>query len=276
MPATSRGSVISNAKKCLVTIAAFGSNELTHDLLPDVLAESDLVDVLIIDNGGHYTPLADEWVIDPGGNIGWAAASNMGFRIAFDRGYQYAATLNNDTRLSRGFFAGLLDPRLPADAGLIGSLYDETWWTFQSSDYTGPAKDYPPSDFYREVPMIDGTVLVIERSAWEAVGGLDERSFGKFAWGADIDLAFRMRARGFGVYTTERSFLNHHAQASATEEFGKQRYRFRAHRDCRRAVRRIHGRNTFRGLRKTVPVRRALTAAEPRAAAESTTPASAG
>jgi len=100
-------------KKCLVTIPAFGSNALTHAVLPDVLAESELVDLLIVDNGGHYDTIADEWVIRPGVNIGWAGASNLGFRTAFRRGYEFAVTLNNDTRLSPGFFAGLLDPRLP-------------------------------------------------------------------------------------------------------------------------------------------------------------------
>ncbi|HEX5142596.1 MAG TPA: glycosyltransferase family 2 protein, partial [Mycobacterium sp.] len=110
---------MSAAKKCLVTIPAFGSNALTHAVLPDILVESDLVDVLIIDNGGHYEPLVDEWVITPGKNIGWAGASNLGFRMAFRNGYEFAVTLNNDTRLSPDFFAGLLDSRLPDDVGLV-------------------------------------------------------------------------------------------------------------------------------------------------------------
>lgn len=248
---------IPRTKKCLVTIPAFGSDSLTHAVIPDVLAESDLVDLLVVDNGGHYEQLGDEWVIRPGRNIGWAAASNLGFRVAFSHGYGSSVTLNNDTRLSRGFFAGLLDPRLPADAGIIAPTYD-SFWAAQASNFTGAAADYEPVDCYREAEMVDGTALLVTEAAWEAVGGLDERSFGKFAWGADIDLAIRMRNAGFGVYVTERSFLNHADKVSASEAFGKHRYVMRANRDKLKAMKRLHGRGTFRALKKAVPVRKPL------------------
>ena len=232
-------------------------------MLPDVLAESDLVDLLIVDNGGHYEKVADEWVIRPGSNIGWAAATNLGFRIAFSRGYRYGLTLNNDTRLSPGFFAGLLDPRLPDDVGIVGPTYDDSWWATQVSEFHGAASDYEPEDCFREVPLVDGTALLFSAAAWETVGGLDERSFGRFAWGADIDLAIRVRKAGFGVYVTERSFLNHRSKSSASAAFGKHRYIIRANRDCMKAMRRLHGRNTFRALKKVTPVRRSLADDEP-------------
>lgn len=241
-------------KKCLVTIPAFGSNELTHAVLPDVMAESDLVDLLIVDNGGHYEKVADEWVIRPGKNIGWAGASNLGFRTACRRGYEFAVTLNNDTRLSRDFFAGLLDPRLPDDVGLVAPAYDG-WWTVQSSDFSGPVEEYEPLDYFRRVPIVDGTALMISANAWEAVGGLDERTFGRFGWGSDLDLSIRVAAAGFGVYVTERSFVHHLDKVSASEAFGKHRYFFRAHRDCERALRRLYGRRAIRAIRGADPVR---------------------
>lgn len=249
-------------KKCLVTIPAYGRNELTHAVLPDVLAESDLVDVLIVDNGGHYETVADEWVERPGRNLGWAGASNLGFRTAFHRGYEYALTLNNDTRLSPGFFAGLLDPRLPDDRGLVAPVYDD-WWALQASTYKGAVSDYEPLDFYRRVPMLDGTALMISADAWEKVGGFDERTFGRFSWGSDIDLSMRVAAAGFGLYATERSFLHHAGMVSAGESVGKRRYFYRAHRDCERALRRLYGRATVRALRKALPERIPLPAPEP-------------
>ena len=245
---------MSPAKKCLVTIPAFGSNELTHAVLPDIMAESELVDLLIIDNGGHYEKIADEWVIKPGQNIGWAGASNLGFRIAFRRGYEFSVTLNNDTRLSSNFFDGLLDPRLPDDVGIVGPTYDG-WWTAQSSEFVGAIDEYEPSDYFRPVPSVDGTVLMISAKAWEVVGGLDERTFGRFAWGSDIDLSIRARRAGFGVYITERSFVHHLDMVSASEAFGKYRYFFRAHRDCERALKRLYGRKALRAMKKGQPVR---------------------
>jgi GT2 family glycosyltransferase len=235
-------------------IPAFGSNALTHAVLPDVTAESDLVDVLVIDNGGHYEKLADEWVIRPGENIGWAAATNMGFRIAFRRGYEYGATLNNDTRLSPGFFAGLLDARLPDDAGIVGPTYDG-WWSAQASEFAGAVGEYQPEDYFRSVPSVDGTALMISAKAWETVGGLDERTFGRFAWGSDIDLSMRVKRAGFGVYITERSFVHHLDKVSASEAFGRHRYFLRADRDCKRAFRRLYGRRELREIRRSRPER---------------------
>lgn len=245
---------MSAAKKCLVTIPAFGSNDLTHAVLPDVMAESDLVDLLIVDNGGYYEKVADEWVITPGRNIGWAAASNLGFRTAFRRGYDFAVTLNNDTRLSPDFFAGLLDPRLPKNAGIVAPTYDG-WWAGQSSDFTGTVDEYEPLDYFRSAQTVDGTALMMSAPAWEAVGGLDERTFGRFAWGSDIDLCIRIAKAGFGVYVTERSFVHHLDKVSASEAFGKHRYFFRAHRDCERALRRLYGRADVRAIRKAQAVR---------------------
>ena len=255
------GASMSVAKKCLVTIPAFGANALTHAVLPDVLAESNLVDLLIVDNGGHYEKVADEWVIRPGKNIGWAGASNLGFRTAFRRGYDFALTLNNDTRLSPDFFAGLLDPRLPDDVGLVAPAYDG-WWAVQSSKYAGPVEEYRPVDYFRRVPVVDGTALMMSARAWEAVGGLDERTFGRFAWGSDIDLALRVGAAGFGVYVTERSFVHHFDMVSASETYGKHRYFFRAHRDCERALRRLYGRKAVRAIRRAEPERIAFESRE--------------
>lgn len=251
-------------RKCLVTIPAYGRNELTHAVLPDVLAESDLVDLLIVDNGGHYEPVADEWVERPGRNLGWAGASNLGFRMAFRRGYEFALTLNNDTRLSPGFFAGLLDARMPADAGIIAPVYNG-YWAVQASSYAGPVGQYEPLDYFRRVPMVDGTALMISAPAWEAVGGLDERSFGRFGWGADIDLSMRVVAAGFGVYASERSYLDHAGMVSATESVGRQRYLFKAGVGMELALGRLYGLSATRNLRKARPERiplRTLDAAE--------------
>jgi hypothetical protein len=49
--------------------------------------------------------------------------SDLGYRFAFSQGYFHEMTLN-DTRISEGFVAALLDPRLPADAGIVAPVID--------------------------------------------------------------------------------------------------------------------------------------------------------
>jgi GT2 family glycosyltransferase len=211
----------------------------------DVLTAAH-ADLLVVDNGGDYRAVAGEEVIRNAWNTGWAAASNLGFRIAFSRGYTHAVTLNSDTRLSPDFFAGLMDPRLPADAGLIGPMYDQDSWSSQASEYRGPAAKYIASQNFRSVSMIDGTCVCIARAAWERVGGFDEQSFGRFAWGADIDLALRARQAGFGVYVTEAAYLNHFGLMTVRTLVSERRYRTEATWGLRRGMRRLHGRHRFK------------------------------
>jgi GT2 family glycosyltransferase len=241
--------------QCLVIIPAYGRVELTHAVLSDIRAQASRPDVLVVDNGGGYVPLGGEEVIRPKANIGWAGASNLGFRVAFSSGYRVALTLNNDTRLSSGFFDGVLDPRLPGDIGLLSPLYDQGSWGAQVSEYKGPASQYRPRDYYRSVAGIDGTAMAFFADAWAAVGDLDCRTFGKFAWGADVDLCIRVREAGFGIYVTERSFVNHLGKVSASECHGRRRYTNTALLDMRRGMRRQYGRYKLAELKHVEAVR---------------------
>jgi GT2 family glycosyltransferase len=83
------------------------------------------------------------------------------------------------------------------------------------SDYRGPASDYLPKPVVHKLRYSDACAFMITRSAWLALGGFDERAFGKFAWGADVDLCLRARVAGFGVYATELAYINHFGRQTA-------------------------------------------------------------
>lgn len=106
----------------MITVPVFGQHEYTHALVADL--EREGADYLIVDNRGDYPRIGTERVSTPGENLGWAGGSELGFRLAFAEGYSHAMTLNNDTRVSKGFVAALLDSRLPADAGMVGPMFD--------------------------------------------------------------------------------------------------------------------------------------------------------
>jgi GT2 family glycosyltransferase len=223
----------------LIGVPVYGQHEYTHALVADLHREQ--ADFVIIDNKGDYPRVGDEEVITPGHNLGWAGGSNLIFRTAFVNGYTHAMTLNNDTRISQGFIDAILDSRIPRDAGLIVPVYDDSLAQKPAllSDYVGPAREYNPRPTLRKVPFADGTSLTITRSAWQAIGELDERSFGKFAWGADVDLCLRANAAGFGIYVTEMAYINHFAKKTAKAEH--RLYQARALFRFRQGMRRIWG-----------------------------------
>jgi GT2 family glycosyltransferase len=222
----------------LITVPVYGQHEYTHALVQDL--EREGADYLIIDNRGDYPKLGGEQVIRPGENLGWTGGSDLGFRIGFSDGYSHVMTLNNDTRISKGFVAALLDPRLPDDTGIVGPLYDGGGQQGMLAGYDGPAAEYTAVPRYRKLSVLDGTALVLVREAWREVGGLDLRSFGRYGWASGLDLNLRVTRAGFGVYATEMAFINHFGGKTAHAEFGKLRYWLGGKRELRRGMRRVH------------------------------------
>lgn len=222
----------------MITVPVFGQHEYTHALVADL--EREGADYLIVDNRGDYPRIGTERVSTPGENLGWAGGSELGFRLAFAEGYSHAMTLNNDTRVSKGFVAALLDSRLPADAGMVGPMFD-VGFPFAVADEKPDAESYVPRARYRKVPAVEGTALVMSRDCWDAVGGMDLSTFGRYGWGLDLDLALRARKSGYGLYTTEMAYINHFGRKTANTHFGGHRYHWGASAAMIRGLRRTHG-----------------------------------
>jgi GT2 family glycosyltransferase len=231
----------------LITVPVYGQHEYTHALVDDL--EREGADYLIVDNRGDYPKLGGEQVIRPGENLGWTGGSDLGFRIGFSDGYSHVMTLNNDTRISKGFVAALLDSRLPDDTGIVGPLYDDAIaFKEMVADYDGPAAKYTPVPRYRKLSVLDGTALVLVREVWRKAGGLDLRSFGRYGWASALDLNLRVKRAGFGIYATEMAFINHFGRQTAHAQFGQLRYYIGGKREVRRGMRRVHGRRWRREL----------------------------
>jgi GT2 family glycosyltransferase len=195
---------------------------------------------VIVDNRGDYPRIGDERVITPRGNLGWAGGSELGFRVAFSEGYSHAMTLNNDTRLSKGFVAALLDSRLPDDAGVVGPSIDHGFPCAEAEDKISAA-DYVPRPFYRAVPAVEGTALMLSRECWLTIGGLNLHTFAPYGWGIDLDLAVRALEAGYGVYITEMAYINHFGHKTANATIGRRRYELMANAAKVRGMRKLHG-----------------------------------
>jgi GT2 family glycosyltransferase len=230
----------------LITVPVYEQHEYSHAIVGDL--EREGAEYLIVDNRGDYPRIANERVITPRENLGWAGGSELGFRVAFSEGYSHAMTLNNDTRISKGFVAALLDSRLPADAGIVGPAIDRGFPCAEAEEKIDAA-NYVPRPFYRVVPAVEGTALMLSRECWLTIGGLDLHTFERYGWGIDLDLAVRAREAGYGVYITEMAYINHFGHKTASATFGRQRYQFHANFAKVRGMRKLHGRK----WRKQIP-----------------------
>jgi GT2 family glycosyltransferase len=75
-------------------------------------------------NRGDYPSISNEPLTTPAQKPCVGRGSDLGYRIAFAEGCSHAMTLNDDTRISKGFVSALIDPRLPPDAEIVGPVID--------------------------------------------------------------------------------------------------------------------------------------------------------
>ena len=64
--------------RILVVIPVHGEQAMTHAVLEDLGREPEPIDVTVVDNRGDYPRHADETVLCPAENLGWAAGTNHG------------------------------------------------------------------------------------------------------------------------------------------------------------------------------------------------------
>jgi GT2 family glycosyltransferase len=224
-----------------VVIPVFGRQELTHALITDLAREDPAsLRVIVVDNGGDYEAFGEEQVLRQQENLGWLRGSNLGIREALTKPCQAVLLLNNDTRLSTGFVAGVAAALAPGRVGIVGPRYDDHW-AHQHHEHVGSADRYVPGPRSRPAPFVDGTCMLLRRQVIETVGLLDESAFGRTGWGADIDLALRSRRAGWRVVVTDRAFLRHDAGSTARRIQSPQEYWERGDADLREGLERKWG-----------------------------------
>ncbi|UFS73440.1 glycosyltransferase [Tardiphaga sp. 37S4] len=152
--------------------------------------------------------------------------TNLGFLLSCNRAAErangkYLYFLNNDTELRPGAIDALVD-RLEAhaDVGMVGSklLFPDgklqeaggIMWKDASGWNYGRGQDpaLPEFNYVREVDYCSGASIMVRRDLFASLGGFDE-SFAP-AYYEDVDLAFRIRARGLKVLYEPQSVVIHH------------------------------------------------------------------
>ncbi len=200
-------------RECVYTLQKSLPKGLDHEII--------LVDDVSTDGTREWlSTLQSEFrIILNDSNLGYAKSNNCAARLAQGR---LLCLLNNDLIFTDNWWQPLLKlyQKLGEKAGAIGNVQRRV--SDHSIDHSGirinakgkPEHDqssYPWPFQQRLVPAITGACLLIDRATYLEEGGFDE-SF--LNGGEDVDLCFRLSAKGLINAVALRSMVRHHVSAS--------------------------------------------------------------
>ncbi len=152
-------------------------------------------------------------LLQPGGAFARVDVKYSGANLGFGRAHNANAArgtaplllvLNQDCVLEPGVFERLVQSA-SEDPGNIGA------WELRQIPYEHP-KGYDPVSL--DTPWASGAALLLRRSAFEALGGFEPRIF---MYGEDVDLSWRLRAKGWRVVYRPRLAVVHRTYREAGE-----------------------------------------------------------
>jgi len=138
---------------------------------------------------------------------------HSGANLGFGKGHNACAArgkaaflfvLNQDCILEPGTLVPLLDLAANDDAKVAA-------WELRQIPYEHP-KGYDPVTL--ESPWASGAAVLLRRAAFESVGGFEPRIF---MYGEDVDLSWRLRAKGWRLTYQPRIAIVHRTYSVANE-----------------------------------------------------------
>ncbi len=217
--------------KVSIVIVTYNNIPLTKMCLDSVRSQTEYphYEVIVVDNGStdgttsYLEDLRSRWsqfrVVLNGENLGFAAATNQGVRVATGHMLVF---LNNDTVVTRGWLCAMVRAlRQHQRWGLVGAVTNaignEAKISVGYSEVTGLdawAEEYVWKHRGKSFPLGMAALFCagLRREVWEEVGELDERfEVGMFE---DDDYSRRIRAAGYEIRCLEDCFVHHWQQAS--------------------------------------------------------------
>jgi GT2 family glycosyltransferase len=222
------------APKASVLVLNYNGERFLDDCFSSLLAQQldGEFEAVLVDNGSadgsvahvrlHFPSVR---VLELGANLGFSIANNRA--IASSRA-PYCVVLNNDTRVRPGWLQGLVEVAdAHPDAGAVTSkiLFMDPPATIQNAgsmlltDGSGADRGFQEPDTGQfeateEVFGACGASMLLRREMLDDVGGFDETFF---AYYEDTDLSWRMRLRGWRIFYSPRSVVDHAHSATNIE-----------------------------------------------------------
>lgn len=217
---------------CIPVVSNHGLIERCLDSLVDSRPSVD-TEVVVVANGLAGSGLTtlrsrdDIVLISSAVNTGFSGGNNLAARFARGR---YLLLLNDDSVVEAGYVDRLLrvverEPTVAAAGGKIlsadgtlqeaGSVLWRDGWVAHVG--AGHSADSPAYGRQRDVDYASANGLLVERQAWDEVGGLDERYFP--AYYEDVDLCLALLNRGYRVVYEPEAKLRHLESQSTSAPF---------------------------------------------------------
>lgn len=190
---------------------------------------ADRLQVVVVDNASRGDDVARIRAAHPGARV-IASETNLGFAAGCNRGVaeatgEHVVFLNNDARPDPEFLrAAVRELEAQPDVGAVAAKVLD--WEGKAVDFAGGSLSWYGQAFKdrvgeivggpddpRDVLFGTGSALVVRRSAFDAVGGFDERYFMFFE---DVDLGWRLWLAGHRVRYVPDAVAYHRHHASMT------------------------------------------------------------
>ena len=222
---------IKKMKQLAIVILNWNGSRHLGRFLPSVVANSEGAEVVVADNGStddSLKLLAEEFqgvrVVALDKNYGFAEGYNRALR---EVDAPLSLLLNNDVEVPAGWLKPLLafmdahpeaaacQPKLIKEAerdvfeyaGAAGGFVDKLGYPYcRGRLFETVEKDAGQYDEPAEIFWASGAALLIRTQLYKEVGGLDSRFF---AHQEEIDLCWRLRARGYGIWCVPESVVYH-------------------------------------------------------------------
>ncbi|MDO4191554.1 MAG: glycosyltransferase family 2 protein, partial [Bacteroidales bacterium] len=217
--------------KIAIVILNYNGEHFLRQLLPSVVSNSPEAEVIVADNASTDGSIAflkqempDIRIIEMDKNYGFAEGYNQALRHVEA---EYYVLLNSDVEVTPHWLVPLVDymerhPQVAACqpkirsfhhreqfeyAGAAGGFIDALGYPFCRGRIFGTLEnDESQYDTIEEVFWATGACLMIRSHLYHQLGGLDS---GFFAHMEEIDLCWRVKARGYKIVCIPQSFVFH-------------------------------------------------------------------
>jgi GT2 family glycosyltransferase len=229
------------------TVAIILVNWNNFDVTIDCIESLKQIDypahtIIVVDNGSVDAP-ADQFLelhpdivlIKSASNLGFTGGNNLGFQYSIEHGFDYSMMLNNDTFVAPDFLThlinymesqpsvGIIQPRIHFhhNRELLwnGGSYFSNWFGIL---YTKGFNKVPTAAHLKikEVDWITGCAFLTRNSILQKTGLLAQNMF---MYCEDVDLSFRIKAKGYQLVYHPDSVIYHIAGVSnKTKTKGKE------------------------------------------------------